>query len=97
MLDNNFNRFEITSCRHRTDEIYTEYKGVRILSPYNVTQRDFKPTPSMPSIVINEKGYKLFYEDSGAPTMEPEARYTTLMLVHGTGFHGGKLQALHIS
>ena len=42
----------------------------------------------MPTIVVNDAGAHLYYEDSGPPS----ADYTTLVLVHGAGFHGGKGQ-----
>ena len=45
----------------------------------------------MPSIVVNDKGHILSYEDSGSPVNDSKTSYTTLILFHGTGFHGGKL------
>ena len=41
----------------------------------------------MPSITIDNQGNNLYYEDTGAP-QNSESLYTTLIIVHGTGFHG---------
>ncbi|KAI5121868.1 hypothetical protein M0805_001076 [Coniferiporia weirii] len=41
----------------------------------------------MPLIPVDELGSSLFYEDSGAPEGTKDA-YTTLIIVHGTAFHG---------
>ena len=43
----------------------------------------------MPTIPVDEQQHVLYYDDSGLPTTSPEP-YTTLMIVHGTGFHSGK-------
>ena len=40
----------------------------------------------MPIALLDDAGTRLYYEDSGAPS----ANYTTLVLVHGSGFHSGK-------
>ena len=48
----------------------------------------------MPTLPIDTEGNSLYYADTRAPPPpeppEPEKAYTTLMIVHGTGFHGGK-------
>ena len=41
----------------------------------------------MPVITIDDQGNSLFYEDTGAPP-GTEPLYATLIIVHGTGFHG---------
>lgn len=43
----------------------------------------------MPTLPIDERGNNLYYVDTGEPP-EPKKTYTTLMIVHGTAFHGGK-------
>ena len=42
----------------------------------------------MPLAPVNNKGTQLYYEDTGA--LEGVS-YTTLIIVHGTGIHGGTL------
>ena len=42
----------------------------------------------MPLAPIDDKGTKLWYEDSGRPWACP--KYTTLVLIHGGVFHGGE-------
>jgi len=44
----------------------------------------------MPTVTIDEHGNELFYEDTGAPQNSSNAPYTTLIIVHGTAFHGGE-------
>lgn len=46
----------------------------------------------MPTIPVNQQGHVLYYEDTGPPAISNEP-YTTLIVVHGTLFHGGE-QAL---
>ncbi|KAL5513084.1 hypothetical protein ACEPAH_3482 [Sanghuangporus vaninii] len=41
----------------------------------------------MPVITIDDLGNTLYYEDTGVPP-DAVALYTTLIIVHGTGFHG---------
>ena len=44
----------------------------------------------MPTIPVNAQGHYLFYVDTGPPQLEGIlADYTTLIIVHGTAFHGG--------
>lgn len=45
----------------------------------------------MSSIVVDERGNSLYYVDTGAPGQaDSEKAYTTLVIVHGNAFHGGK-------
>lgn len=44
----------------------------------------------MPTLPINKEGDSLYYVDTQEPTGIQDA-YTTLMIVHGTAYHGGKL------
>ncbi|EJD07447.1 uncharacterized protein FOMMEDRAFT_149976 [Fomitiporia mediterranea MF3/22] len=41
----------------------------------------------MPLIAVNDQGDSLFYEESGPPAKTGDL-YTTLIIVHGTAFHG---------
>lgn len=41
----------------------------------------------MPTAPVNDAGAELYFEDTGPPT--GVAQYTTLVLIHGTGFHSG--------
>ncbi|OCB85419.1 hypothetical protein A7U60_g7428 [Sanghuangporus baumii] len=41
----------------------------------------------MSDITVDDHGHSLYYEDTGSPP-NAEDIYTTLMIVHGTGFHG---------
>lgn len=43
----------------------------------------------MPTIPVNQQGHVLYYEDTGPPAISNEP-YTTLIVVHGTLFHGGE-------
>ncbi|KAH8116322.1 hypothetical protein DFH11DRAFT_1579941 [Phellopilus nigrolimitatus] len=47
----------------------------------------------MPSIPVDEQNHSLFYEDSGPPPTA-EGPYTTLIIVHGTVFHGAIFRRL---
>lgn len=42
----------------------------------------------MPTAPVDTRGSVLYYEDSGVPDASPD--YVTLVMVHGTCFHGGK-------
>ena len=42
----------------------------------------------MPTAPVDDKGNVLYYEDSGAP--EGLTVYSTVVLIHGGGFHGGR-------
>lgn len=45
----------------------------------------------MPLITIDGSGNSLQYVDTGAPQpITPDTAYTTLIIVHGTAFHGGE-------
>lgn len=48
----------------------------------------------MPTIPVNQQGHVLYYEDTGAPTIS-NVPYTTLIVVHGTLFHGGEQVLAH--
>ena len=41
----------------------------------------------MPFAPVNEDGAVMYYEDSGLPS--DSATYTTIVLIHGLGLHGG--------
>jgi hypothetical protein len=41
----------------------------------------------MPSIVVNDEGAVLSYEDSGAPAGKTD--YSTVVILHGLVFHAG--------
>ena len=42
---------------------------------------------AMPTAPVDNTGTVLYYEDSGAPAGSTD--YVTLVLIHGTCFHGG--------
>ena len=43
----------------------------------------------MAVITVDDQGHSFYYEDTGTPT-DTSGIYTTLMIVHGTGFHSRK-------
>ena len=45
----------------------------------------------MPTLNVDEQGNSLYYEDSEAPEQTHKKAYTTLIILHGAPFHGGKL------
>ncbi|OCB85418.1 hypothetical protein A7U60_g7427 [Sanghuangporus baumii] len=44
-------------------------------------------TFNMPLITVDDQGHRLYYEDTGPPPNGP-VPYTTLIIIHGTAFHG---------
>ncbi|KAI0786267.1 hypothetical protein C8Q75DRAFT_735003 [Abortiporus biennis] len=44
----------------------------------------------MPSVLVNDQGAELYYDDSGAPSNA--SVYTTLVIIHGAIFNGGIFQ-----
>lgn len=49
----------------------------------------------MPLITVDDEGHRLFYEDTGSPSSDESITYTTLIVIHGTAFHGSKWLRLH--
>lgn len=47
------------------------------------------PKQAMPTIVVDEQGHYLSYEDTGAPNVKSDKSYTTFLIIHGTSFHSG--------
>lgn len=49
---------------------------------------------NMPLAPVNDEGVVLYYHDTGVPGNRTD--YVTLIIIHGTIFHGGKLPCLTI-
>ena len=43
----------------------------------------------MSTIIVDDDGHYLLYEDTGIPEVSKGGPYTTLIIVHGTAFHKG--------
>jgi hypothetical protein len=49
----------------------------------------------MPTIPVGVDGHHMYYEDSGPPGDSTD--YSTVLVVHGTAYHGGKRSARWIN
>ena len=59
----------------------------RLSEQLPISTAHLTPVSSMPTTVVDDRGSVLYYEDSGVPGTSTD--YITLVLIHGTCFHGG--------